>query len=366
MDSKTKVLYDLSFLGDGRISGVERYSVEIYQELKKSQNIDYTCIIPRNYAQPNKNVRNIRSFTNNKLINHMLVLPLVALIFRFDFAYFPSFPPSILFAFLKRTKIFRVIHDDVYWSQSDTLAFKAKYYLKPIEEFWIHKYDRIITVSNYSKTKLASLFNMDSGDIEVVSNAVSFTPPDHHSLFDGNYILCVGTIEPRKNYPFAIDVFEKLVISYPTLKLKICGRQGWGYKELIKRVELSPNSKNIELIHNAQDEKLRDLYMGCKFLLFPSKAEGFGIPLIEAMAFGKHVIASNNTAITEVVSNGGALIDGYHLEDWSKACLDSLQHRSPITLNETAIKQANVFSWHNSYLKLSAIFDQRITSRDLK
>ena len=360
MHRANNVLYDMSYLGDERGSGVERYAIEILNNLISNDDIRYTCLVPKGYPQTNCNISYIESPFKNKMLNHLFVLPFCLIFNRFNAAYFPAFPPFFAVSLIKAVKIIRTIHDDVYWSEKETLSRKAKFYLKPLESFWLDKYAQIVTVSNYSKTQLAK---HTTRDISVVSNAVNALWLANTMSTDEGYLLCVGTIEPRKNYSFAINLFEKISLKFPSLILKICGRKGWAYEGVFQQAVNSSVSDRIELITDADDCKLAQLYGGCTALIFPSKSEGFGIPLIEAMTLGKLVIAAQNTAITEVVTGGGVLIEGFELQKWEDALESNLKLLNDKSRIDKARSKASSYSWRDSSLKLDKIIKTTIGKR---
>ena len=349
-----KVLYDLSYLGDGRISGVERYAIEIYNELINDNEIQYVCLIPKGFDRSNVNVDYVESPFKSKVLNHALIIPLLIFLKKFKIVYYPAFPPSFLVAMFNDLKIVRTIHDDVYWSQMETLSRKAKMYLKPLEDFWLNKYAKIITVSEYSRGKLRCLFYNEN--ITVIPNAVNPSMLNKTKVYDGEYLLCVGTIEPRKNYCFAIELFESICEENSTLDLIICGRKGWAYEDIQNKVENSQYNKRIKLVTDADDTELFSLYGGCTALIFPSKSEGFGIPIIEAMSLGKLVVAANNTAITEVVSQGGVLVNGYNVSDWKIEILRHITKNDQKIISKAAKNQSRKYSWNESFKKLNNLF----------
>ncbi|WP_022665073.1 glycosyltransferase family 4 protein [Desulfospira joergensenii] len=344
-----KIFYDISFIGDGRISGIERFSLEIYHHLKNSRGMNFFCALPKGFEAINTDVENILLPSTLKSLNHFLHVPWILKKIAPDVALFPAFPPAPYVALFRGVKIFRVLHDIVYWQRPETLSENAVWYLKPLEKFWLSRYQNLFTVSNYSKNKIVEALGFPEEKIWVVPNGVSDTfqkmHPTRHKT-EGNYLLCVGTIEPRKNFNFAVDVFDQLVKTRSDLKLFICGRKGWGYKALINRISHSPNASKIRLFHDADDKTLADLYHGCWLFLFPSIEEGFGIPLVEAMAQGKAVIASDNSAISEVVGDAGILISEYDPAHWCKKITQLIDNKPRLKkIKQMAKDRAAQFTW---------------------
>lgn len=116
------------------------------------------------------------------------------------------------------------------------------------------------------------------------------SPPDA----DHPPYLTVGTIEPRKNHALLLDAFDRIWTRHPQARLCIVGRVGWLCEELIQRVERHPQyNRNLFMFHDLTDTELAYCYQHAKALIFPSHAEGFGLPVVEALQYGLPVLASD-------------------------------------------------------------------------
>lgn len=358
--NKRLIGYDLSFVGDGRITGVERFSLELYARLKDTMAAGYVVFVPKGFNAVNKNVKNVWLPSKSKALNHFFWLPIFSLIFRVDTIFFPSFPPGALFmVFFGKRKV-RVLHDAVYWDSSSSLSLKAKVYLKPLELLWLkfRCYTSIVTVSEYSRKRLGEILGRQLR-IDVVPNGVSrgFANTGSKKIGNNNrFILSVGTIEPRKNYEFLVDVYERVLEEAPDLRLVICGRPGWGKQALLKKISQSQAGAKISVIEGASDTELSAYYESCALFVFPSKEEGFGIPIIEAMSKGALVVAADNTAISEIVDGAGILVRDYVVDDWAaiiSKCLSGEIDKSQYS--KDAESRALQYSWDVAAQKLDGI-----------
>ena len=116
-----------------------------------------------------------------------------------------------------------------------------------------------------------------------------------------NVLLMVGAIEPRKNYDYAIDVFEILWNAGADVRLVIIGNQGWKCRDTVQRIRNHPQyGMNLLHFENANDDELSYCYQHSRALVFASIAEGFGLPLVEAMGYGKEVLASDIPIFREI------------------------------------------------------------------
>ena len=358
------ILYDLSFLGDDRVSGVERFSVEIYQRLSNTENRRIYVLLPKDYKEKatNDNVSHIVLPFKNKILNHTFMF-YVLFFTKIDKAFFPAFPPFPLFYALcayKKVALIRVIHDVVYWKRKSTLSFKSKLYLKPLETWLLKRYTKVVTVSQYSSKKITDTHGINNificpNGVSLIFNSIK-TKKDHKPI----KLISVGTIEPRKNFLFLIDVLEKLTLLNINAELTILGRKGWGHKPLMNKINTSPCAKKVHIKCGLTDRQLNKEYNASSIFVFPSLEEGFGIPIIEAMRTGLPVVASHNSAITEIVSNHGILIDNYDASTWAKEIINLINSPTHYTkMTELSLERAQHFSWDNSAQKLMGLMDEK-------
>lgn len=131
------------------------------------------------------------------------------------------------------------------------------------------------------------------------------TAPPHRVIPPGDrYLLMVGTVESRKNHRLALDVLERLAPEYPDLHLVVVGRYGWGAEEFLERYDSSELAgARLHWFTDVDDRQLESLYAGAHTVLVPSLAEGFGLPVVEALKRGVPVIASDDPALRDA---GGA------------------------------------------------------------
>ncbi|MDP3847577.1 MAG: glycosyltransferase family 1 protein [Pseudomonas sp.] len=141
-------------------------------------------------------------------------------------------------------------------------------------------------------------------------------------LQPGRYLLCVGTLEPRKNLQLALRAYELLPAAlraqYP---LVIVGMPGWRPEQLAAPLQRALATGQVRLLGYQSDTCLAELLAGARLLLFPSLYEGFGLPVLEAMASGTPVILSSSSALPEVAGGAGTYIDPQD----ERACADAIQ-----------------------------------------
>jgi glycosyltransferase involved in cell wall biosynthesis len=129
------------------------------------------------------------------------------------------------------------------------------------------------------------------------------------------FVLCVGTLEPRKNHAALLDVWAGLAEKHPDLpRLVLAGRQGWRSGDLVRRLE-SGSDRKVLWLPDVSDPQLQALYGACLFTVFPSFAEGWGLPVGEALSHGKVCVTSNRAAMPEVGGKFAVYADPHDKDD---------------------------------------------------
>ena len=160
------------------------------------------------------------------------------------------------------------------------------------------------------------------------------------------YILCVGTIEPRKNLPTLLAAFAGVAAGDPDIELVVAGRKGWKWQETYDAAERWRVTDRVRFLEYVPPEDLPPLYAGALLFVYPSFYEGFGIPPLEAMAGGIPVIASNTSSLPEVVGEAGVLVDPRD----TRAITESIQRllrddQLRERLSRAGRERASKFSW---------------------
>jgi glycosyltransferase involved in cell wall biosynthesis len=153
---------------------------------------------------------------------------------------------------------------------------------------------RVIAISEFTKRELVELIGVDPGHVTVIGvPPLGGLSPDGPSA-DGDYVLAVGTLEPRKNLDRTAEA-----ASLAGVELRVVGAQGWG--------GVSPNG--VRWLGEVGDDELARLLRGARALVYPSLYEGFGIPVAEAMACGTPVVTSQESAMADVAGASAVLVD---------------------------------------------------------
>jgi glycosyltransferase involved in cell wall biosynthesis len=175
----------------------------------------------------------------------------------------------------------------------------------------------VFTVSDYSRRQICERYKVEQDRVHTIPNGVDvsrFKPGGQGielvrqlGLKSGEYFLTVGRLEPRKNHAQLLRAWAALPVPRP--KLVIVGQRHFGYEEATKLIDTLNLASDVLLIDNLSDVALPVIYRHACGFVYASLAEGFGIPLLEAMASGIPVITSSNTALAEVAAGAALAVD---------------------------------------------------------
>jgi len=219
-----------------------------------------------------------------------------------------------------------------------------------------HRARRILTVSEFTKKCLIEFYGIDERKIAVTYHGVSsiYQPVRDPAALDRlrakyklpeRFILHVGKIQARKNLARLVAAFNSLVRQGLPHQLVLAGKPTWTSEEIFSTIESLGLSDRVILPGEVPLADLPVLYGAAEMFVFPSLAEGFGLPPLEAMACGTPVISSNATSLPEVVGDAGILVDPYDVDALARAMLEvSSSERLRRELAEKGIARAARFS----------------------
>jgi glycosyltransferase involved in cell wall biosynthesis len=248
-------------------------------------------------------------------------------------------------------------------SLSDKVAYTIEYYLLP---FVTSQSSAVVAVSKYVKDMLKRRYNVDSEVIYHGVDANTFKPRNKaQSKRELGYeetdfvVLFIGKLHPYKDPLTLIKAFSEAVKKNTNLCLAMIG-EGELYQEVNKKISELNLLNRVKLFRRVSDERLKILYNAADLFVLPSVGEAFGMTLLEAMASGVPVIASNSGACLEVVGNAGILFSrGNHIELAEKILRLSHEKELSRKLSEAGMKRVReTFSWEDKidqYLKLYKI-----------
>jgi glycosyltransferase involved in cell wall biosynthesis len=175
---------------------------------------------------------------------------------------------------------------------------------------------------------------------------------------EDEFLLFVGTIEPRKNLIVLLSAYRELLRATELRpQLVIVGKKGWLTDEFFIRVRESGLAERVRFTGYLADSDLCALYSSCRSFIYPSKYEGFGLPPLEAMACGAPVIASRIPSIVEIVGTAGTLVPPDSADALAQSIAALLRDENRRQhLSSAAIRRAGVFSWDNTACRMLEVY----------
>lgn len=217
----------------------------------------------------------------------------------------------------------------------------------------------IITVSEFTKRQVVSLLNVPPDRVHVVHHGIrNLAYPD---VAREKIILNVGAIQRRKNLSRLVEAFETVD---PAYRLVLAGSNGYGVEEILARIEKSPAADRISVLGYVTNAELAEYYARATIFAFPSLDEGFGMPVIEAMAAGTPVIASNSSALPEVAGNAAILVDPDDTAGLAEALRTLTGNRDLRNeYSRRGLERAGLFTWNNAVHKTWDVYREVLKTR---
>jgi glycosyltransferase involved in cell wall biosynthesis len=188
--------------------------------------------------------------------------------------------------------------------------------------------DLIITVSRFTAGQVEALLHIDPARIRVIPHGARHVSPDATRPQRERMILFVGAIQRRKNVARLVQAFEQVASGWT---LVLAGATGFGAEEALQKIEASPRKQDIRVLGYVSDAVLEDLYWRASIFAFPSLDEGFGMPVLDAMAHSLPVLTSNLSALPEVAGDAALLVD--------PADTTSISHALSQLIEDEALRQ---------------------------
>jgi glycosyltransferase involved in cell wall biosynthesis len=248
--------------------------------------------------------------------------------------------------------------------KKSTFPILTRNYFRFVFRRAAEKADRIIAISEFTKSEIGRVYGRDCLDKTRVIHLDCDDGFRSHTADGGAvrekyrlerpYFLFVGNLEPRKNLSALIDAFRILKRSHSLPHaLVIVGQKAWMYSGIFAKIRDEGLDKDVILTGYVEPDDLRAIYAGSEAFVYPSLYEGFGIPILEAMAIGVPVVASNRASIPEVSGDAALLFDPGNPEELSR-CLLRILKDPAMAASMRAKGKARVagFSWRASARRL--------------
>jgi len=252
------------------------------------------------------------------------------------------------------------IHDLAFEHLPETFKRRSRFQLRFTVRRTARKAAEIITISDYSKCDIIKTYKINPAKVTVTPLAApaAFAPVTDPAELDrvarrhgiiGDYVLAVGSIQPRKNLNRLIEAYSGLVAARGAAlvpMLVLVGKRAWLYRDTLDLVEKQGLRDKIIFTGYVPELDLPALYSGALFFVYPSYFEGFGLPPLEAMQCGTPVVVGNRTSLPEVVGDAGLLVDPFDIPSIASGLaqmLDNSEFRTQLRVK--GLERARAFNW---------------------
>jgi len=259
--------------------------------------------------------------------------------------------------------IVATIHDLSFEHLPETFKRRSRAQLQLTVRYTARRAAQILTLSEFSRRDVIETYKVDPARVFVTPAAASphFAPVTNEAELrriratygiERDYILSLGSIQPRKNLIRLINAYSSLRQGRAGLKLPqlvLAGKRGWLESDIFRAAEQSELSRDILFIGYVPDSDLPALYSGSLCFAYPSYFEGFGLPVVEAMQCGAPVVAGNRTSLPEVVNGAGVLVDPFNEAEIAQALAHIIEN--PGYRDELRVKgfeRARAFNWRTT------------------
>ena len=317
------------------------------------------------------NIIFLKYHSTSRIIRLLYDVPMLIKKHRIEYAHFQYFTPLI-----KNCKLIVTIHDVIFSEYPAEFSFAYRNFKKRMYKWSAHRSDFITTVSEYSKKSIQKYLNVKK-QIYLVPNGVSarfFEPYDKQQAIDAiknkygpeKFILLISRMEPRKNHLLLLQAFLDLELHKKGYSLVCIGHRSLEVREFDDLVEsLSEEKKKYIFVYDKMDTDLLDFYRAASAFVYPSKAEGFGLPPVEAAAVRIPVLCSNTSAMKEFSFFGKFHVDPEDKELFKKKLLEIIEDPyNAEELQEIADIVKDRYSWSVAADKLFEILTGKNTRYD--
>lgn len=371
------------FLNSGPLEGYGHYSMELLRQLVEKSDHQFLFLYDRPFSTPP---------LQHPRISHQVVKPATrqplsqAIWYHFSAAHMVRrwkadvwIQPYGFSSFLGHTPQLTIVHDLAFIHLPKALPWYHRWHYRLFTGAALKKAALLATVSRSTREDMQQVFPfLQSRNIELLPGAPrsGFHPLDWEkkteikNKYSGGqeYFLVAGSIHPRKDLMTvlkAFSLFKKWQKS--SMKLVIAGRWAWQNEELQEKINSYKYRDELVITGYVPEEELNQLTGAAYALIYPSRWEGFGLPILEAMQAGVPVIASNHPALVETGGTAALYFDAGQPEPLYEQCLrlykdESLKSR----LITQGIERAQLYSWEKTALELNRLLNLLVTEERIE
>src|SRR5688500_14301497 len=341
-------------------AGVRRYTRELFGAMAAIEGIEVIAAGARSGADLPPGVTRTRAgFTLPTNAGWMLAgLPQAARAAHLDVSHAPAYTAPLG----GPRPLVLTIHDISYERHPEWYPYRRDPVRRAFYRWSARTADRIITDSEFSREEIVAGYGLPAARIDVVPLAASpsFSPGPPAAAASSPYVLHVGDLHPRRNLDVAVRALLEVRTRRPgleDLRLVLAGvDRGAATGLLATAAQAAGGQGLVEFAGRVDDDRLLELYRGAAALLYPSLYEGFGLPLLEAMACGTPVIGARAASIPEVTGEAALLLDPHDVAAWADAIEAVLEEPLAARLKEAGRRRAGEFTWRRAAEATLAVY----------
>ena len=365
------IAIDAHSVGSG-LGGNETYATNLIEALAEIDSVNrYTLYVTRNaaierFANRWPNVELRQTLPHTPLVRIPVTLPVELRRRPVDILHVQYTSPP-----LTPCPVVNTIHDLSFEHLPETFKRRSWQQMRLTIRRSAQAAQHILTDSTYSRDDILRTYKLSPERVTATPLAASakFKPVEDFNEIErvrrrygivGDYILTVGSIQPRKNLPRLIRAFAALCREsniYPTLV--VVGKRGWLYEETLEAADNSQVKEQILFTDYVPESDLPALYTGATCFVYPSYFEGFGIPPLEAMRCGTPTITGDRTCFPEIIGDGGLMVDPFDERAIRDAVLKVFSNSSlRDELRKKGIERANLFDWKETARQTLRVYEK--------
>ena len=360
---------------DRPLSGVTRVAQELGRALAERGELEITYLTPYRRGPFRDGRHRAQYLPGCALLPALMVLggPLITAIarrLRLDLVHDPvGISPFTVGRSLGRYRRVVTIHDAIAFRYPEGYPWLNNFLHRRFIPATLPWVDAVVTVSQHAASDLKQYLRVPSSRLFVVPNGVSpaFQPlpaacvesvTARHGL-DRPYVLSVAAHQARKNVAGVLEAFAQVRACHPDLLLALAGPTLWPFPEHRERIVRLGLTEAVRQLGYVPDEDLPALYGGASAFAFPSLYEGFGLPVLEAMACGTPVVCSNASSLPEVAGDAAIAVDPTDNSGLASALASVVDDPALAgRLRERGLARAAAFSWTAAAQQLSHVYDE--------
>lgn len=352
-----------------RRAGIHQYIAQTLAHLPADNGLEYvvfTRYAPDWLSQGNRQDVVSRWPTENRLVRilwEQVAWPWVNGRYHIDLLHSMAFVTP----FINRRPAIITVYDLSFMHFPEAFPGLQRWYLTNQTRRSCQQAQRIITISESGRQDIHRFFNIPLDLIDVVYPGVDsqYRPLPKADVADfrqrkgipDKFLLHVGTLQPRKNIPILLKALAYM--KQPDLHLFLVGGKGWLFEAIFQQVADLGLQDQVHFTGYVPDEDLPFWYNAATLLVFPSLYEGFGMPVVEAMACGTAVACAHTSSLPEAAGNAALLFDPHNPQELAERITAVLHNPAQIaTMQTEGCQQAEKFSWQRSGQETAVVYQR--------